>query len=203
MTTIDTIQQLEAIYGMPSEASLVKEMAHLTPEYQKYIEAAPFCALATSGPEGLDCTPRGDLPGFVRVANENTLMMPDRKGNNRVDSLRNIVHEPKVGLLFLIPGSKNCLRVNGLASLSTDPELKASFAVKGKEPRSIIVIKTQAIYFQCGRAIMRSRLWEQDAQAGAQDLPSPGDIMSAITNQEFDGKKYDMEWNGRAEKTMW
>ncbi|PCI03936.1 MAG: flavin-nucleotide-binding protein [Hyphomicrobiales bacterium] len=203
MTIIDTIEQLEAIYGTPSGASLVKEVAHLTPEYQKYIEAAPFCALATSGPEGLDCTPRGDFPGFVRVADEGTLLMPDRRGNNRVDSLRNIVHEPKVGLLFLIPGSKNCLRVNGLAHLSTAPDLKASFAVNEKEPRSIIVIKTQAIYFQCGRAIMRARLWEQDAQTGAQDLPSPGDIMSAITNQEFDGKKYDKEWGGRAEKTMW
>ncbi|MFK5977987.1 MAG: pyridoxamine 5'-phosphate oxidase family protein [Rhizobiaceae bacterium] len=203
MTTIDTIQQLEAIYGAPSEASLIKEVTHLTPEYQEYIEAAPFCALATCGPEGLDCTPRGDLPGFVRVADETTLLMPDRRGNNRIDSLRNIVREPKVGLLFLIPGSNNCLRVNGLATLSTDPELKTSFAVKGKEPRTIIVIKTQAIYFQCGRAILRARLWDQDAQAGAQDLPSPGDIMSAITDQEFDGKKYDMEWDGRAEKTMW
>ena len=203
MTTIDTIQQLEAIYGTPSKTSLVKEVTHLTPEYQEYIEAAPFCALATCGPEGLDCTPRGDLPGFVRVADETTLLMPDRRGNNRIDSLRNIVHEPKVGLLFLIPGSNNCLRVNGLATLSTDPELKASFAVNGKEPRTIIVIKTQAIYFQCGRAIMRARLWEQDAQAGARELPSPGDIMSAITNQEFNGKKYDMEWGERAEKTMW
>jgi len=203
MTTIETIDQLEAIYGKPSQASIIKEVPYLTSEYQKYIEASPFCALATSGPEGLDCTPRGDMPGFVKIQDETTILMPDRRGNNRVDSLRNIVREPKVGLLFLVPGSRNCLRVNGLAHLSTDPELKADFAVNGKEPRSIIVIKTRAVYFQCGRAIMRARLWEADAQKGAQELPTPGKIMSAITNEEFDGKKYDREWEGKAEKTMW
>ena len=164
MTTLNTVEELEAIYGKPGEASLVKEVPEIIPQYREYIEAAPFCTLATVGPEGLDCSPRGDVPGFVRVHDERTLMMPDRRGNNRVDSLKNIIRDPRVALCFLIPGSRNALRVNGEAHLSINPDIKASFAVDGKEPRSVIVIKTHAVYFQCGRAIVRSNLWNPEAQ---------------------------------------
>src|SRR5512147_1284576 len=123
------------------------------------MDKSPFAALATSGPEGLDCSPRGDLPGFVRIHDEKTLAMPDRRGNNRIDSLRNIVRDPRVALLFLIPGSGTTFRVNGRAVVSTDPELLASFAVEDHAPRSVIVVTVETAYFQCARAIVRSELW--------------------------------------------
>src|SRR5262245_30087377 len=159
MSTISTIAQLESIYGVPGETSLVKETDRLTPHYRALIEASPFAILATSGPEGLDCSPRGDRPGFVRVRDERTLLLPDRRGNNRVDSLRNIVRDPRVALLFLIPGSGTTLRVNGRAHLIDDADVRASFAIDDKPPRTVIVIKIDAIYFQCARAIVRSDLW--------------------------------------------
>lgn len=200
---IKTIEQLEELYGLPGETSLVKEVAEVIPMYREFIEKSPFCSLATTGPEGLDCSPRGDVPGFVRVHDINTLMMPDRRGNNRCDSLRNIIRNPKIALCFLIPGSRTSLRVNGEAYLSVDPELKASFSEQGKEPRSIIVIKTQAIYFQCGRAIVRSRLWEQGAQVDPALLPTPGDVLAYLSGNKVGGKQYDDEWEERANKTMW
>src|SRR6516162_2715191 len=129
MSVIATIEQLEAIYGFPGEASTVKVADRITPSYRTLIEKSPFAALATSGPEGLDCSPRGGVAGFIRIHDERTLMMPDRRGNNRVDSLRNIVRDPRVALLFLIPGSGTTLRVNGRAQLSRDAELLASFKV--------------------------------------------------------------------------
>src|SRR6266446_9944760 len=134
MSVIATIEQLEAIYGFPNDASTVKVADRVTPRYRILIEKSPFAALATCGPEGLDCSPRGDLPGFVRVHDEKTLMMPDRRGNNRIDSLRNIVRDPRLALLFLIPGSGSTLRVNGRAQLSVAPGLLASFAVEDKVP---------------------------------------------------------------------
>src|ERR1700726_460439 len=146
MPTIATIEQLEAIYGFPNDASTVKVADRVTPSYRVLIEKSPFAALATSGPEGLDCSPRGDLPGFVRVHDDKTLMMPDRRGNNRVDSLRNIVLDPRIALLFLIPGSGSTLRVNGRAQLSTNSDLLASFAIDGKAPRTVIVMTVEEIY---------------------------------------------------------
>src|SRR5689334_5851520 len=138
MSVISTIEELEAIYGCPGEASMVKVADRITPSYRVLIEKSPFAALATSGPEGLDCSPRGDLPGFVRIHDEKTLMMPDRRGNNRVDSLRNIVRDPRIGLLFLIPGSGSTLRVNGRGHVSTDADLLESFKMEGKAPRSVV-----------------------------------------------------------------
>ncbi|MEM9278804.1 MAG: pyridoxamine 5'-phosphate oxidase family protein [Pseudomonadota bacterium] len=203
MTTLSTIEELEAIYGQPGEASLVKEVPEIIPQYREYIETSPFCTLATVGPEGLDCSPRGDVPGFVRVHDERTLMMPDRRGNNRVDSLKNIIRDPRVALCFLIPGSRNTLRVNGEAHLSVDPEIKASFAVDGKEPRSVIVIKTQAVYFQCGRAIVRSKLWDQEAQVDPKTLPTPGDVLATLSSGSVGGADYDAKWDNRAKETLW
>ena len=149
--TLTTIAELEALYGQPVEAATVKEVDRITPHYRAYIEASPFASLATSGPEGLDCSPRGDKPSFVRVADEKTLMLPDRRGNNRIDSLRNIVRDPRVALLFLIPGVGNTLRVNGRAHLSVEPDLLASFMVDDKPPRSVTVIEVDAVYLQCAR----------------------------------------------------
>src|SRR6201991_1308697 len=154
MSVVATIEQLEAIYGIPGESSTVKVADTITPSYRVLIEKSPFAALATSGPEGLDCSPRGDLPGFVRIHDDKTLMLPDRRGNNRIDSLRNIVRDPRIALLFLIPGSGTTLRVNGRAHLSIDPDLLASFVMDGKAPRSVIVMKIEEMYFQCARAIV-------------------------------------------------
>ncbi len=203
MAAIQTIEELEAIYGSPGRTSLVKEVDRVTAEYRQIIEAAPFCGLATVGPEGLDCSPRGDLPGFVRVADERTLMMPDRRGNNRVDSLRNIVRDPRVAMMFLIPGSGNALRVNGTALVDTDSELLESFAVDGKAPRSVVVMRVDAIYFQCARAIVRSGLWTEDAKIDPSSLPTPGQILAALSDNEVGGKSYDEAWPERAAKSLW
>src|ERR1700686_2143543 len=173
MTVIATVAQLEAIYGETNEASTVKVADRITPSYRVLIEKSPFAALATSGPEGLDCSPRGDLAGFVRIHDPKTLMMPDRRGNNRTDSLRNIVRDPRVALLFLIPGSGTTLRVNGRAHLSADAELLASFVMESKAPRCVVVITVESVYFQCARAIVRADLWNPEKHVDPKSLPSP------------------------------
>lgn len=203
MSTITTIEELEAIYGRPQETSLVKEIDRITPHYRRFIDAAPFAVLATSGPEGLDCSPRGDVPGFVRVADERTLMLPDRRGNNRVDSLRNILRDPRVALLFLIPGAGNTLRVNGRAHLSTEPGLLESFAMEGKAPRSVAVVTVDAVYFQCARAIVRAELWNPARHVRPDALPTPGQILAALSGNRVGGDAYDREWPERARKSMW
>jgi PPOX class probable FMN-dependent enzyme len=203
MSKITSVAELESLYGIPNEASTVKEVDWLTPHYRAYIEAAPFVALATSGPEGLDCSPRGDKPGFVRIHDDRTLMLPDRRGNNRIDSLRNIVRDPRVGLLFLIPGLGNTLRVNGHAHLSVDPDLLDSFAVEDKAPRSVTVITVDTVYFQCARALVRSELWHPERHVDPRSLPSAGEILAALSDNRVGGVTYDREWPGRAAKTMW
>ena len=203
MSNIASIAQLETLYGTPVEAATVKEVAHITPHYRAYIAASPFVALATSGPEGLDCSPRGDRPGFVHVHDEKTLMLPDRRGNNRIDSLRNIVRDPRVALLFLIPGFANTLRVNGRAHVSIEPALLQSFTVDGKPPRSVTVIAVDSVYFQCGRALVRSELWNPAHHRDAGELPSAGQILAALSGERVGGESYDREWPGRAAKTLW
>jgi len=203
MSKITSVEQLQSIYGEPGQASIVKVSDKVTKEYQTFIEASPFVSLATVGPEGLDCSPRGDLPGFVRVFDSKTLMIPDRKGNNRVDSLCNIVRDPRIALLFLIPGSGTTIRVNGEAHLSIEPELLASFAVKGQEPRSVIVVQIKELYFQCARAIVRSKLWDASQHVDSSCLPTAGQILSSMTSGEVDGESYDKEWPERAKKSLW
>ncbi len=203
MSTITTIEQLEALYGLPGEASTVKEVDHVTAHYRKFIEVSPFAILATSGPEGLDCSPRGDQPGFVRVHDEKTLMLPDRRGNNRADSLRNIVRDPRVALLFLIPGLGNTLRVNGRAHITTSPELLASFAVGKKAPRSVIVLAVDAVYFQCARAIVRSDLWNPGSHVDPASLPTAGEILAELSQNRVGGEAYDRAWPERAQQTLW
>ena len=198
-----TEAELEAIYGRPLETSTVKEVNWITPHYRAYIEASPYAALATSGPEGLDCSPRGDKPGFVRVQDEKTLLLPDRRGNNRIDSLRNIVRDPRVALLFMIPGVGNTLRVNGRARLSVARDLLDSFAVEEKAPRSVAVIEVDAVYFQCARALVRSELWNAERHVDPKSLPSAGQILAALSEERVGGETYDREWPGRAAATMW
>lgn len=203
MSVIETVEQLEAIYGVTNDASTVKVADHVTPLYRIYIEKAPFAALATIGPEGIDCSPRGDLPGFVRIHDPKTLMLPDRRGNNRVDSLRNIVRDPRVALMFLIPGSGTAIRANGRAHLSVDPELLASFKVEGKAPRSVMVMNVDEIYFQCARAIVRSDLWNPDKRVDPKVLPTPGQILAEMSENKVGGPEYDRAWPARAAATMW
>jgi len=203
MTIITTIEQLEALYGHPGETSTVKEADWITPQYRALMDASPFVALATAGPEGLDCSPRGDAGQAVRIVDDRTVMMPDRRGNNRCDSLRNIVRDPRVALLFLIPGSGTTLRLYGTAQLSIDPELLTSFAVKGQAPRSVIVIALERVYFQCARAIVRSDLWNAERHVDPAALPTPGDILAVMSQARVGGQAYDEEWPERAAKTMW
>ena len=203
MSVVETIEQLEAIYGHPNDASTVKVADRVTPSYRAWMDSSPFATLATVGPEGVDCSPRGDLPGFVRIHDEKTLMMPDRRGNNRCDSLRNIVRDPRVALLFLIPGSGSTLRVNGRAHVSADPELLASFKMDGKAPRTVIVMTVEEIYFQCARAIVRADLWNPHKRVDPKTLPTPGTILAEMSENTVGGEKYDREWPERARQTMW
>ncbi|KGD94485.1 MULTISPECIES: pyridoxamine 5'-phosphate oxidase family protein [Rhizobium/Agrobacterium group] len=202
MTIITSVEELKAIYDGVSEASLVKVTKVLTPEYRRMIEASPFLALATVGPEGLDCSPRGDLGGAVRVQDEATLLLPDWRGNNRIDSLVNIVRDPRVALMFLIPGSNTAMRINGHAVVSVEPTLLNSFEMDGRHPRSVTVITVNEVYFQCARALMRAELWNPERFVDPKSLPTPGTLLKAA-KADFDKETYDREWPARAAKTMW
>lgn len=203
MTRLTTVEALEALYGAPGPASTVKELDHLIPEYRAYIEASPFCALATVGPEGLDCSPRGDAGQVVRVMDDRTLALPDRRGNNRCDSLRNIIRDPRVALMFMIPGSNTTLRVNGRAVLETEPGLLEAFRMEGKLPRCVALVAIDAVYFQCARALMRGRVWDPASFIDPDSLPTAGDMLAAASAGEVGGAAYDAEWHGRAAASMW
>jgi PPOX class probable FMN-dependent enzyme len=202
MHRITTEAQLDALYGAPSEAAVFKEIDYVSEHYQAFIDKAPFVVAATVGPEGLDCSPRGDPPGFVRVRDPKTLLIPDRRGNNRVDALRNLVRDPRISLLFIIPGIGNTLRVNGRAEISTEPELCASFAMRGQAPKTVLVVTVERVYFQCPKALVRSRLWSQDAQVDRSELPSTGEILAAL-KASFDGAAYDAAYPKRIEETIY
>ena len=202
--TIASVEELEAIYGQPAEGSILKEVPQIIPEYRAMIDASPFAVLATSGPEGLDCSPRGDVAGsLVRVVDERTILMPDRRGNNRTDSLRNIVRDPRVALLFLVPGIGMTLRVNGRAHLSTDPDMLESFVADNSPPRCVVVIQVDSVYFQCARAILRSELWNPDKHRDPSTLPTAGQILAAVSNHRLGGDEYDRAWCDRARQTLW
>lgn len=195
--------ELDALYGKSPPAAVLKELDHISEHYRTFIEASPFVVLATSGPEGLDCSPRGDPKGFVRVVDRKTLMIPDRQGNNRVDSLRNIVRDPRVALLFLIPGVGETMRVNGTARLSTDLELRKTFIMQGKVPGCVIVITAERVYPQCQKALVRSKLWDPSLHIARSELPSMGTMIEAITKGEFDGKTYDANYPERLKQTIY
>jgi PPOX class probable FMN-dependent enzyme len=200
---ITSVEQLAELYGQPSQGALLKETPRLTAEYRALIESAPFVALATSGPEGLDCSPRGDLSGVVRVRDDQTLLLPDRPGNNRTDSLRNIVRDPRVGLLFLLPGSTTTLRVNGHAYVSIEPALLAELAVDGHLPRAVVVLEIDAVYFQCARAIMRAELWNPEHFLDPAALPTAGQMLAGASDCQVGGPEYDLAWPARARQSLW
>ena len=189
---ISTVAELEALYPEPVyPPAKVKETVRITKAYRGLIEASPFFALATSGPNGLDCSPRGDPKGFVRVVDDKTIIVPDRRGNNRIDSMRNLIHDPRVALLFLIPGVSETLRIVGRATISTDPALCASFAMQGKAPRSVLVVAVEQVFFQCAKAIVRSKLWDPSIQVARASLPSSGAILAEITEGQLDADEHD------------
>jgi PPOX class probable FMN-dependent enzyme len=191
--TIDTIEQLERLYAAPKGTSLSKEIPKLNAHYRAFVEAAPFILLATSGPDGLDCSPKGDEPGFVKILDDRTVAIPDRPGNNRLDGLRNIVADPRVALLFIVPGVGETLRVNGRAVISDDPELLAMFAVNGKLPRTVTIVTIDAAYIHCPKAFIRSHLWNPEHFVERSRLPTLGQMAAAFSDGEVDAAKYDRE----------
>ncbi len=202
--SITTIEQLERLYSdAPYGPSLFKEADRITPQYRKLIEAAPFFALATSGADGLDCSPRGDPAGFVRVIDEHTLAIPDRRGNNRIDSLRNLVQDPRVALLFLIPGVGETMRVIGRAKISTDPTLTASFAMNGKVPKCVLVVTVEKAFFQCTKAIIRSKLWDPASKVDRKTLPTAGSILAELTDGKMGGPEHDRGAAERVKATIY
>jgi hypothetical protein len=201
---ITSTEQLEALYSdAPYGPALFKETDRITAQYRKLIEAAPFVVLATGGPDGLDCSPRGDPPGFVRVVDETTLVIPDRRGNNRIDSLRNLVRDPRISLLFLIPGVGETMRINGRAKISTDPKLTESFVVNGKVPKCVLVVTVEKAYFQCTKAIIRSKLWDPASIVDRKTLPTPGSILAEITDGKMGGPEHDKAAPARIKETIY
>ncbi len=201
--TIHHAAQLAALFGEVGQASLRKEVDFVHPSYRAMIEASPFAVLATAGPDGLDASPRGDAPGFVQVQDERTLLLPERRGNNRVDSLRNILQDPRVALLFLIPGVGETLRVNGSASITTAPDVLARFTVQGQLPKCVVVVSVSSVFFQCARAIQRSGLWQPAPADARARVPSPGAILQALTDAAIDGEAYDRELPARQRATLY
>jgi uncharacterized protein len=194
---------LRTLYGEPSEGAIAKEVDHVHPHYRAMIEASPFMVMATSGPDGLDVSPRGDPPGFVVVEDEKTLLIPDRRGNNRTDSLGNLIADPRIALLFLIPGVGETLRVNGRAEISVDPDLLARFPAQGKLPRSVVVVHVERAYFQCPKALVRSDLWNPVKHIERRSLPSSGTILADITRGRVGGAEYDAAYPERLKATIY
>lgn len=201
---IQSAEALQALYGPVDLRSQFKELDHLSPGYQALIRASPFFALATSGPDGLDCSPRGDPRGFVEVLDAHTLVVPERRGNNRIDSLRNLLVDPRVALLFLIPGVGETMRVNGRARLSTDPQLLARHAVDGRPPKLALVVQVERAFFQCSRAVVRADLWNPERHVPRGELPSTGALLAeAGRREDFDAEGYDAALSERVRGTLY
>lgn len=200
---IRDVAALEALYGEVGEASALKEIDWLHPHYAAFIAASPFAVLGTVGEGGLDASPRGDPAGFVEIVDERTLLLADRRGNNRIDSLRNILSDPRVALLFLVPGIGETLRVNGRAEISVAPDLLERMAVAGKPPRTVLVIHVDAVFFQCSRALIRAELWNPARQLPRSALPSTGEMLAAVTSQRIDAETYDRELPPRLKATLY
>jgi PPOX class probable FMN-dependent enzyme len=201
MKFIDNIGELEDIYGLPSDAALKKVTNIITPSYKTWIEKSSFCVISSVGLEGTDASPRGDEGQVVKILNDKTIALSDWQGNQRIDTIRNIVQDGRVSLLFMVSGSNNVIRINGQAKVTIDSELKKHFIQKDRHPKTVIVIQVRDVYFQCARALMRSELWQSGDQTSG--LPTPGSILKEITNGVFDGDNYDSSWPDRYQKSLW
>lgn len=200
---VTTVEALEALYGEPVVTSIVKEVDRLSSGYRALIEASPYVTIATAGPEGLDCSPKGDPKGFVRILDDRTLAIPDRRGNNRLDGFRNILRDPRVAVLFLIPGVGETLRVNGRAELSTDPELLASFEMQGKPPICVMIVHIETVYFHCSKAAVRAKLWDPAHFVERKSLPSTGTILAELSKGQQGGDAYDKELPERVKAQLY
>lgn len=198
---ISDIEQLEVLYGTPAPTALLKVAPQITPAYRAWIAQARFCVLATVGPDGADCSPRGDDGPVVQELEPRRLLLPDWHGNNRVDSLRNIVRDGRAALMFMVPGSGNVVRVNGRALVTVAPDLLARCARDSRTPRAVVVLDVAEVYFQCARALMRSRLWSDMTQP--EGLPSAGDFLQEQSDGSVDGATYDAAWSNRARQSLW
>ncbi|WP_179378989.1 pyridoxamine 5'-phosphate oxidase family protein [Jannaschia marina] len=196
---ITDLETLAALYPRPAEMAHTKVANRITPLYGEWIETSRFCIVATAGPEGTDASPRGDDGPVVQIADETTLLLPDWRGNNRLDTLRNIVTDGRIALMFMAPPSKNVVRVNGTATLSTDPALVARFEGRGRPPTLVAVIEVAEVYVHCGRAILRAGLWDRESGP----VPSVGELVAEQTAGDFDGAGYDAAWADRAKGTLW
>lgn len=200
MTPIENIADLEAIYGVPVERSVTKVVTQVTPHYRTWIEGSRFVVISTVGPDGTDGSPRGDDGAVVEILDEQTLLLPDWFGNNRIDTLRNIVSDDRMSLMFMSNSSTNVVRVNGTGCVTVDDALRARFAKKGKLPRSVIVMTIGEMYFQCAKALMRSELWKANSNDAL--LPSAGDFLKE-RDAMFDSKTYDEGYVEYAKPKMW
>jgi len=200
---ITDIAQLDALYGAAMPRSISKEISHLNAEYQAFIEAAPFMAVATVGFDGLDCSPRGENGNVVRVIDENTIQFADRRGNNRLDTLRNILSDNRIALLFLVPGIGETMRINGRASISASPDLLETFTIDGKSPKTVVEVKVDRAYFQCSKALVRSGLWDVDNHMSPGDVPSAGQMLEATAIDDFDALEYDRTSEQRNLDQLW
>lgn len=200
---INDLAALEQLYGKPAAPSVFKEVSYIHPVYRPFIDAAPFAALSTVGPDGMDVSPRGDPPGFIHIEDEKTLLLPDRRGNNRIDSLRNILHDNRVALLLLIPGIGETLRINGRAEIVVAQEVLQRFAHRNMLPRSVLRIHVEAVFFQCSRAILRSGLWNEASHLERSALPSTGNILAEVSKTQFDGDEYDSALPQRLRDTLY
>ncbi|MBA3694473.1 MAG: pyridoxamine 5'-phosphate oxidase family protein [Acidobacteria bacterium] len=201
---LHTADELEKLYGEPNELSVLKVNDFLDENSRAFIEAAPFAVLATSDRKGnLDCSPRGDRAGFVRVADEKTLLLPDRRGNNRTDSLKNIIENPQVALLFFVPNVAETFRVNGTAQISVAPDLLEQFAVEGKTPKTILIICVREAFVHCSRALVRSDLWHPEKHFSAGNVPTMGTILAAHMKGKMDANEYDRELPEGVRKTLY
>ncbi len=200
MEFLDSIDALEALYGPASIGSQRKVAQHLTPSYHRWIEASRFCIISTVGDSGTDGSPRGDDGPVVRVLDPVTLAIPDWRGNNRLDSLRNIVADGRISLIFLVPGSQIMVRVNGQAKLTADADLRGSFARGNTLPATVIVVRLVEVYAQCSRAVMRSGIWTRN---DAEGLPTLGDILADVTAGELGGGDFDADWEKRSLAALW
>lgn len=199
---ITNVEQLEALYGEPVKIALQKEIDFINDHYRRFIEASPFCILATNGAKGIDCSPRGDPAGFVRIIDEKHILLPDRRGNNRLDSLKNIVQNPQVGLIFLVPNAGEAIRIAGRAEIIVDEELNASFAMNGKPASSVLSISVDKIYFQCQKAIARSSLWKPETYPARSELPTAGQMAKEF-DKTFDAEAYDKAYPERLKRTIY
>ena len=202
--TIHTTEQLDKIYGDVSAGATGKETDYVTAPGRAFIAASPFLILATASQTGIDCSPKGDAPGFAQLLDDRTILIPDRPGNNRIDGMKNIIANPKIGIIFMIPGANDTYRVNGSARISVDPELLARFEVRGKPPRAVMVVSVEEAFNHCPKAFVRAKLWQSGGDGRPENAPTLGSFAAFRDGaDEAYAAKYDVEYAERMPKQLY